>query len=46
LHNLAGAAQLGLTEREQEVHAHVAAGLSNRQIGEALFIRAKTASGT
>jgi ATP/maltotriose-dependent transcriptional regulator MalT len=35
---------LGLTPREAEVLALVAAGLSNRQIGERLFIAEKTAS--
>jgi DNA-binding NarL/FixJ family response regulator len=35
---------LGLTPREAEVLALVAAGLSNRQIGERLFIADKTAS--
>jgi DNA-binding CsgD family transcriptional regulator len=34
----------GLTAREQEILALVAAGLSNRQIGERLFITEKTAS--
>jgi DNA-binding CsgD family transcriptional regulator/tetratricopeptide (TPR) repeat protein len=38
------AAALGLTRRETEVLALVAAGRSNRQIGEALFITPKTAS--
>jgi DNA-binding CsgD family transcriptional regulator len=36
--------QLGLTRREAEVLALVAAGRTNRQIGEALFITPKTAS--
>jgi DNA-binding CsgD family transcriptional regulator/tetratricopeptide (TPR) repeat protein len=40
----AGAARAGLTSREAEVLRHVAAGRTNRQIGEALFISAKTAS--
>lgn len=35
---------LGLTEREREVLSLVAAGHSNREIGEALFTTAKTAS--
>jgi DNA-binding CsgD family transcriptional regulator/tetratricopeptide (TPR) repeat protein len=38
------ASLLGLTRREAEVLALVAAGRSNRQIGEALFISPKTAS--
>jgi DNA-binding CsgD family transcriptional regulator len=38
------AAQLGLTPREVEVLAMVAAGRSNRQIAQALFISPKTAS--
>jgi predicted ATPase/DNA-binding CsgD family transcriptional regulator len=38
------AASLGLTRREAEVLTLVAEGRSNRQIGEALFIAAKTAS--
>jgi DNA-binding CsgD family transcriptional regulator len=36
--------QLGLTPREAEVLALVAAGRSNRQIAQALFISPKTAS--
>jgi DNA-binding CsgD family transcriptional regulator/tetratricopeptide (TPR) repeat protein len=36
--------ELGLTSRELEVLRHLAAGRSNREIGEALFISAKTAS--
>jgi DNA-binding CsgD family transcriptional regulator len=38
------AAQFGLTPREVEVLALVAAGRSNRQIAQALFISPKTAS--
>jgi DNA-binding CsgD family transcriptional regulator/tetratricopeptide (TPR) repeat protein len=38
------AGQLGLTPREAEVLAMVAAGRSNRQIAQALFISPKTAS--
>jgi ATP/maltotriose-dependent transcriptional regulator MalT len=38
------AAQLGLTPREAEVLALVAAGRSNRQIAQALFISPKTAA--
>jgi len=38
------AASLGLTQREAEVLALVAAGWTNRQIGQALFITPKTAS--
>jgi DNA-binding NarL/FixJ family response regulator len=38
------AERLGLTARELEVLRHVAAGRSTREIGEALFITAKTAS--
>jgi DNA-binding CsgD family transcriptional regulator len=38
------AASLGLTRRESEVLALVAAGRTNRQIGETLFITPKTAS--
>jgi DNA-binding CsgD family transcriptional regulator/tetratricopeptide (TPR) repeat protein len=38
------AAGLGLTQREAEVLALVAAGRTNRQIGQALFITPKTAS--
>jgi DNA-binding NarL/FixJ family response regulator len=36
--------QLGLTPREAEVLALVSAGLTNRQIGEQLFVSEKTAS--
>jgi DNA-binding NarL/FixJ family response regulator len=36
--------QLGLTAREAEVLSLVAAGHTNRQIGEALFVSEKTAS--
>jgi DNA-binding CsgD family transcriptional regulator len=39
-----GSASLGLTAREVEVLALVAAGRTNRQIGQALFITPKTAS--
>jgi DNA-binding NarL/FixJ family response regulator len=39
-----GAVRHGLTPRELEVLALVAAGRSNRQIGEELFISTKTAS--
>jgi DNA-binding CsgD family transcriptional regulator len=45
--NLPGARQQGmspLTEREEEVLALVAQGLTNRQIGERLFISGKTVS--
>ena len=38
------AAALGLTDREVEVLALLAVGRTNRAIGEALFISAKTAS--
>jgi DNA-binding NarL/FixJ family response regulator len=38
------AARLGLTPREAEVLALVAAGRTNRQIGEALYVSDKTAS--
>jgi DNA-binding CsgD family transcriptional regulator len=38
------AASLGLTRREAEVLALVAAGRTNRQIGKELFITPKTAS--
>jgi DNA-binding CsgD family transcriptional regulator len=41
---LPAAAQLGLTPREAEVLALVAAGRSNRQIAQTLFISPKTAS--
>ena len=40
----AAGAELGLTARELEVLALVAEGRSNRQVAEALFISAKTAS--
>jgi DNA-binding NarL/FixJ family response regulator len=40
----AAADQLGLTPREAEVLSLVAAGRTNRQIGEALFVSEKTAS--
>jgi DNA-binding CsgD family transcriptional regulator len=36
--------RLGLTPREAEVLAHVAAGRTNRQIGEELYVSEKTAS--
>jgi DNA-binding NarL/FixJ family response regulator len=36
--------RLGLTSREAEVLALVAAGRTNRQIGEALYVSEKTAS--
>ena len=36
--------RLGLTDREAEVIRHVAAGRSNQQIADALFITRKTAS--
>jgi DNA-binding CsgD family transcriptional regulator len=38
------ARSLGLTRREEEVLALVAAGRTNRQLAEALFISEKTAS--
>jgi DNA-binding NarL/FixJ family response regulator len=38
------ATSLGLTQRETEVLALVAAGRTNRQIGQELFITPKTAS--
>jgi pimeloyl-ACP methyl ester carboxylesterase/DNA-binding CsgD family transcriptional regulator len=38
-----GAGELGLTRREREVLRLVARGLTNRQIGDALFISSKTA---
>jgi len=41
---LSAAASLGLTRREAEVLALVAAGRTNRQIGQELFITPKTAS--
>jgi DNA-binding CsgD family transcriptional regulator len=37
-------APFDLTEREQEVLRHVAAGLTNREIGETLYMSPKTAS--
>jgi len=40
----AAGAEDALTAREQQVLALIAEGLSNRQIGERLFISAKTAS--
>jgi DNA-binding NarL/FixJ family response regulator len=36
--------ELGLTPREEEVLAHVAAGRTNRQIAEALYISDRTAA--
>lgn len=36
--------QLGLTSREAEVLAHIAAGATNREIGDRLYISEKTAS--
>jgi DNA-binding CsgD family transcriptional regulator len=40
----AAAAQLGITPREVEILAHLAAGASDREIAEALFISKKTVS--
>jgi DNA-binding NarL/FixJ family response regulator len=40
----AAASSLGLTTREEEVLALIAAGLSNKEIGGRLFITEKTAS--
>jgi DNA-binding CsgD family transcriptional regulator len=42
--NQASVARLGLTPREAEVLALVAAGQTNREIGKALFVSEKTAS--
>jgi DNA-binding CsgD family transcriptional regulator len=42
--DVSAAEELGLTGREREVVTLVAAGCTNRQIGEALFISEKTAS--
>ena len=39
-----GAARLGLTSREAEVLALLAAGKTNREIGAALYVSEKTAS--
>ncbi|WP_309068019.1 AAA family ATPase [Microbacterium sp.] len=44
LRNTSPRAAHGLTERERQVVELIAAGLSNRQIGERLFISGKTAS--
>jgi DNA-binding NarL/FixJ family response regulator len=40
----AGAGRLGLTDREAEVLGFIAAGWSNQEIGDALFISRKTVS--
>lgn len=40
--NQAGLAQLGLTQREHEILGLIAAGLSNREIGEKLFVSENT----